>query len=105
MIFHNTKLINLGETEVSLFLFVLLVVSFSSPRDADNLSLRFENVCISRRGVLFYCTSFWNLHQPVFSMPGHTSHDEENRCCFCRLLGKFVVFENIIYSVGLWKDT
>ena len=50
MIFHNTKLINLGETEVSLFLFVLLVVSFSSPRDADNLSLRFENVCISRRG-------------------------------------------------------
>ena len=62
MIFHNTKLINLGETEVSLFLFVLLVVSFSSPRDADNLSLRFENVCISRRGLLFYCTSFWNLH-------------------------------------------
>ena len=61
MIFHNTKLINLGETEVSLFLFVLLVVSFSSPRDADNLSLRFENVCISRRGLLFYCTSFWNL--------------------------------------------
>ena len=44
------------------FLFVLLVVSFSSPRDADNLSLRFENVCISRRGLLFYCTSFWNLH-------------------------------------------
>ncbi|WP_456077243.1 hypothetical protein, partial [Hoylesella timonensis] len=35
---------------------------FSSPRDADNLSLRFENVCISRRGLLFYCTSFWNLH-------------------------------------------
>ena len=32
------------------------------PRDADNLSLRFENVCISRRGVLFYCTSFGNLH-------------------------------------------
>ena len=63
MIFHNTKLINLGETEVSLFLFVLLVVSFSSPRDADNLSLRFENVCISRRGLLFYCTSFWNLQQ------------------------------------------
>ncbi|MDU6554954.1 MAG: hypothetical protein E6507_08825, partial [Prevotella bivia] len=31
------------------------------PRDADNLSLRFENVCISRRGLLFYCTSFWNL--------------------------------------------
>ena len=28
MIFHNTKLINLGETEVSLFLFVLLVVFF-----------------------------------------------------------------------------
>ena len=50
MIFHNTKLINLWETAVSLFLFVLLVVSFSSPRDADNLSLRFENVCISRRG-------------------------------------------------------
>ena len=45
-----------------LFLFVLLVVSFSSPRDADNLSLRVENVCISRRGTLFYCTSFWNLH-------------------------------------------
>ncbi|MFC2299869.1 MAG: hypothetical protein ACFNJR_07135, partial [Segatella oulorum] len=41
---------------------VLLVVSFSSPRDADNLSLRVENVCISRRGTLFYCTSFWNLH-------------------------------------------
>ena len=61
MIFHNTKLINLWETAVSLFLFVLLVVSFSSPRDADNLSLRFENVCISRRGGLFYCTSFWNL--------------------------------------------
>ncbi|MES5167744.1 hypothetical protein ABVC73_04265 [Prevotella melaninogenica] len=35
---------------------------FFSPRDADNLSLRFENVCISRRGLLFYCTSFWNLH-------------------------------------------
>lgn len=66
MIFHNTKLINLGETEVSLFLFVLLVVSFSSPRDADNLSLRFENVCISRRGLLFYCTSFWNLHYHFF---------------------------------------
>ena len=47
-----------------LFLFVLLVVSFSSPRDADNLSLRVENVCISRRGTLFYCTSFWNLHTP-----------------------------------------
>lgn len=61
MIFHNTKLINLWETAVSLFLFVLLVV-FSSPRDADNLSLRFENVCISRRGLLFYCTSFLNLH-------------------------------------------
>lgn len=59
---ENTKLVNLWETEVSLFLFVLLVVSFSSPRDADNLSLRFENVCISRRGLLFYCTSFWNLH-------------------------------------------
>ena len=61
MIFHNTKLVNLWETAVSFFLFVLLVVYFSSPRDADNLSLRFENVCISRRGVLFYCTSFWNL--------------------------------------------
>ena len=68
MIFHNTKLINLGETEVSLFLFVLLVVSFSSPRDADNLSLRFENVCISRRGLLFYCTSFWNLHMTFFGL-------------------------------------
>jgi len=45
-----------------LFLFVLLVVSFSSPREADNFSLRVENVCISRRGTLFYCTSFWNLH-------------------------------------------
>ena len=48
------------------FLFVLLVVSFSSPRDADNLSLRFENVCISRWGLLFYCTSFWNL-QPLLT--------------------------------------
>ena len=48
-----------------LFLFALLVVSFSSPRDADNLSLRVENVCISRRGTLFYCTSFWNLQNPV----------------------------------------
>ena len=28
MIFHNTKLINLGETAVSLSLFVLLVVFF-----------------------------------------------------------------------------
>lgn len=62
MIFHNTKLINLGGDRGLPFLFVLLVVSFSSPRDADNLSLRFENVCISRRGLLFYCTSFWNLH-------------------------------------------
>ena len=58
----NTKLVNLWETSVSFFLFVLLVVSFSSPREADNLSLRVENVYISRRGTLFYCTSFWNLH-------------------------------------------
>ena len=58
----NTKLVNLWETSVSFFLFVLLVVSFPSPREADNLSLRVENVCISRRGTLFYCTSFWNLH-------------------------------------------
>ena len=61
MIFHNTKLINLGETEVSLFFICIAGCFFSSPRDADNLSLRFENVCISRRGLLFYCTSFWNL--------------------------------------------
>ena len=60
MIFHNTKLINLGETEVSLF-YLYCWLFFSSPRDADNLSLRFENVCISRRGVLFYCTSIFNL--------------------------------------------
>ena len=59
MIFHNTKLINLWETAVSLFLFVLLVVSFSSPRDADNLSLRFENVCVSRReGYSFIALRF-----------------------------------------------
>ena len=71
MIFHNTKLINLWETAVSLFLFVLLVVSFSSPRDADNLSLRFENVCISRRGVLFYCTSILNLQLSTKLIPVH----------------------------------
>ena len=81
MIFHNTKLINLGETEVSLFLFVLLVVSFSSPRDADNLSLRFENVCISRRGLLFYCTSFWNLH----ISSNCCSPLGGNEKCICRL--------------------
>ncbi len=42
MIFNNTKLINLWETAVSFFLFVLLVVSFSSPRGGDSLiALRF----------------------------------------------------------------
>ena len=72
MIFHNTKLINLWETAVSFFLFVLLVVSFSSPRDADNLSLRFENVCVSRRGLLFYCTSIFNLHLTLFFVRSFT---------------------------------
>ena len=105
MIFHNTKLINLWETAVSFF--YLYCWLFLFPRREMQTTSR----CASRtsaslgEGGLFYCTSFWNLHQPVFSMPGHTSHDEENHCDFCRLLGKFVVFENIIYSVGLWKDT
>ena len=74
MIFHNTKLINLGETEVSLFYLYCWLFLFSSPRDADNLSLRFENVCISRRGLLFYCTSFWNLHNMILF------HDSGYRC-------------------------
>ena len=37
MIFHNTKLINLGETEVSLFFYLYCWLFFSSPRDADVL--------------------------------------------------------------------
>ncbi|WP_309253981.1 hypothetical protein, partial [Prevotella brunnea] len=53
---------------------------FSSPRDADNLSLRFENVCISRRGLLFYCTSFWNLQSVM----------EANLLFFCLSRSKFV---------------
>ena len=85
MIFHNTKLVNLGETAVSLcYLYCWLF--FSSPRDADNLSLRFENVCFSRRGLLFYCTSFWNLHCPLIYLRlcylvNNTSRYEEFVTC------------------------
>ena len=67
MIFHNTKLINLGETEVSLLFFLYCWLFFFSPRDADNLSLRFENVCISRKGYSFIALRFeiYELVDPI----------------------------------------
>ena len=60
----NTKLVNLWETSVSFFYLYCWLFLFPL-READNLSLRIENVCISRRGTLFYCTSFWNLQTVV----------------------------------------
>ncbi|KXB51122.1 hypothetical protein HMPREF1870_00068, partial [Bacteroidales bacterium KA00344] len=50
-IFHNTKLINLGETEVSLFLFVLLVVLFGgfAPPAARQTSAVFFMVFIQSK--------------------------------------------------------
>ena len=53
MIFHNTKLINLGETEVSLFLFVLLVVSFFlAERCRQPLATLRERLHLSARATL-----------------------------------------------------
>ena len=52
MIFHNTKLINLGETEVSLFLFVLLVVFFLAERCRQPLATLRERLHLSARATL-----------------------------------------------------
>ena len=52
MIFHNTKLINLGETEVSLFLFVLLVVFFLAERCRQPLATLRERLHLSARTTL-----------------------------------------------------
>ena len=52
MIFHNTKLINLWETAVSLFLFVLLVVFFLAERCRQPLATLRERLHLSARATL-----------------------------------------------------
>ena len=52
MIFHNTKLINLWETAVSLFLFVLLVVFFLAERCRRSRSVARGCLHLSARAIL-----------------------------------------------------
>lgn len=58
MIFHNTKLINLWETAVSPFLFVLLVVVFLAERCRQPLATLRERLHLSARGYSFIALRF-----------------------------------------------
>ena len=61
MIFHNTKLINLGETAVSFF-YLYCWLSIFPRREMQTTSRYASRTSASLgEGVLFYCTSFWNL--------------------------------------------
>ena len=52
MIFHNTKLINLGETEVSFFYLYCWLLFFLSERCRQPLATRRERLHLSERDTL-----------------------------------------------------
>lgn len=69
MIFHNTKLINLWETAVSFFLFVLLVVSFFlAERCRQPLATLRECLHLSARGYSFIALRFGTYSRGVKTM-------------------------------------
>ena len=98
--FFVVKLVNIYESSIYKAVFLMAVIRkwqkvfsndriwvylycwlslFSSPRDADNLSLRFENVCISRRGGTLL------LHFVL-------DNSSLTRCLFCK---RVTTIENI----------